>query len=212
MWENLASVLEGEVVRLEPLARRHEEGLFEAARDERIWAWMPFSAGDGSYYPAATGETFRPWIEDALARSKAGTEAAFATVDAKTGEPVGSTRFLALRPEHRGLEIGWTWLTPSRWRTGANVEAKLLMLGHAFGRLGCVRVELKTDARNERSRNAMAALPAQFEGIFRKHMLVRGGQRRDSAYYSIIDDEWPQVRANLERRLAGGANGREEAR
>jgi len=212
VWENLASVLEGEVVRLEPLARRHEEGLFEAARDERIWAWMPFPAGDGSYYPAATRETFSPWIEDALARSKAGTEAAFATVDAKTGEPVGSTRFLALRPEHRGLEIGWTWLTPSRWRTGANVEAKLLMLGHAFGRLGCVRVELKTDARNERSRNAMAALPAQFEGIFRKHMLVRGGQRRDSAYYSIIDDEWPQVRANLERRLAGGANGREEAR
>ena len=212
VWENLAGVLEGEVVRLEPLARRHEEGLFEAARDERIWAWMPFPAGDGSYYPAATGETFRPWIEDALARSEAGTEAAFATVDAKTGEPVGSTRFLALRPEHRGLEIGWTWLAPSRWRTGANVEAKLLMLGHAFGRLGCVRVELKTDACNERSRNAMAALPARFEGIFRKHMLVRGGQRRDSAYYSIIDDEWPQVRANLERRLAGGANAREEAR
>ncbi len=212
VWENLASVLEGEVVRLEPLARRHEEGLFEAARDERIWAWMPFPAGDGSYYPAATRETFRPWIEDALARSEAGTEAAFATVDAKTGEPVGSTRFLALRPEHRGLEIGWTWLTPSRWRTGANVEAKLLMLGHAFGRLGCVRVELKTDARNERSRNAMTALPARFEGIFRKHMLVRGGQRRDSAYYSIIDDEWPQVRANLERRLAGGANEQEEAR
>ena len=158
MWENLAGVLEGEVVRLEPLARRHEEGLFEAARDERIWTWMPFPAGDGSYYPAATRETFRPWIEDALAHSKAGTEAAFATVDAKTGEPVGSTRFLALRPEHRGLEIGWTWITPPRWRTGANVEAKLLMLEHAFERLGCVRVEFKTDARNERSRAALAAV------------------------------------------------------
>lgn len=212
VWEDLASVLEGEVVRLEPLARRHEEGLFEAAQDERIWAWMPYPAGDGSYYPATTREAFRPWMDDALARSETGAEAAFATVDAKTGEPIGSTRFLALRPEHRGLEIGWTWLAPSRWRTGANVEAKLLMLGHAFDRLGCVRVELKTDSRNERSRNAMAALPARFEGIFRKHMLVRGGQRRDSAYYSIIDDEWPQVRANLERRLAGGVNGQEESR
>ena len=209
MWEELASVLEGRIVRLEPLARRHEEGLFEAARDERIWAWMPYPAGDGSYYPAASREAFRPWMDEALARSEAGIEAAFATVDAETGEPIGSTRFLALRPEHRGVEIGWTWLAPSRWRTGANVEAKLLMLGHAFDRLGCVRVELKTDSRNERSRDAMAALPARFEGIFRKHMLVRGGRRRDSAYYSIIDDEWPQVRTNLERRLAGGAGERE---
>ena len=209
MWEELASVLEGRIVRLEPLARRHEEGLFEAARDERIWAWMPYPAGDGSYYPAASREAFRPWMDEALARSEAGIEAAFATVDAETGEPIGSTRFLALRPEHRGVEIGWTWLAPARWRTGANVEAKLLMLGHAFDRLGCVRVELKTDSRNERSRDAMAALPARFEGIFRKHMLVRGGRRRDSAYYSIIDDEWPQVRTNLERRLAGGAGERE---
>ncbi len=194
MWENLASVLEGEVVRLEPLARRHEEGLFEAARDERIWHWLQYGTSQGR------GE-FSRWIADAISRSEAGVEGAFATVDAKTGEPVGSTRFLALRPEHRGLEIGWTWLTPSRWRTGANVEAKLLMLEHAFERLGCVRVEFKTDARNERSRNAMAALPARFEGIFRKHMLVRGGQRRDSAYYSITDDEWPEAKKNLRWRL-----------
>jgi len=205
VWKDLTGVLEGEIVRLEPLAQRHEEGLFEAARDERIWRWLQYGISQGR-------EEFGRWIGDAISRSEAGVEGAFATVDAKTGKPVGSTRFLALRPAHRGLEIGWTWLAPSRWRTGANVEAKLLMLGHAFGRLGCVRVELKTDACNERSRNAMAALPARFEGIFRKHMLVRGGQRRDSAYYSIIDDEWPQVRANLERRLAGGANGQEEAR
>ena len=99
------------------------------------------------------------------------------------------------------LEIGWTWLAPAYWQTGANVEAKLLMLEHAFEDLGCLRVEFKTDASNERSRAALAALPAQFEGVFRKHMLVRGGERRDSAYYSIIDDEWPEVRENLERRL-----------
>lgn len=195
MWENLTRVLEGEAVRLEPLARRHEEGLLRAARDERIWRWMPGN-------PAESREAFGRWMEDALARSEAGTEAAFATLDARTGEPIGSTRFLALRPEHRGLEIGWTWLAPARWETGANVEAKLLMLEHAFEGLGCMRVELKTDARNSRSRRAIAALPAHFEGIFRKHMLLPDGGVRDSAYYSIIDDEWPPAKANLQRRLA----------
>lgn len=209
VWENLAVVLEGELVRLEPLARRHEWGLFEAARDERIWRWMPFPAGDGAHYPAASRESFRLWFDDALARSEAGTEGAFATLDARTGESIGSTRYLALRPEHRGLEIGWTWLAPARWKSGANVEAKLLMLEHAFGRLGCMRVEFKTDRRNELSRNALAALPARFEGIFRKHMLRSDGGVRDSAYYSVIDDEWPEVRENLGRRL-GAIRAREE--
>jgi RimJ/RimL family protein N-acetyltransferase len=194
MWENLASVLEGRVVRLEPLARRHEQSLFEAAQDERIWRWMPYDA-------SASPQTFHAWLEDALAASESGTEGAFATVEAGTGEPVGSTRYLALRPEHRVLEVGWTWLAPAYWQTGANVEAKMLMLEHAFENLGCLRVEFKTDSRNERSRAALTALPAQFEGVFRKHMLVRGGQRRDSAYYSIIDDEWPEVRDNLGLRL-----------
>ena len=194
MWENLTSVLEGKIVRLEPLAPRHEEGLLEAAQDERIWRLMPYDA-------SASNDTFHAWLEDTLAASGAGAEGAFATLDAQTGEPVGSTRYLALRPEHQVLEIGWTWLSPAYWQTGANVEAKLLMLGHAFDDLGCLRVEFKTDARNDRSRAALAALPAQFEGIFRKHMLVRGGERRDSAYYSVIDDEWPEVRENLERRL-----------
>jgi RimJ/RimL family protein N-acetyltransferase len=194
MWKNLASVLEGKIVRLEPLARRHEKGLFEAARDERVWRWMPYDAG-------GSRQRFHAWLEDALAASSAGTEAAFATVDAGTGEPVGSTRYLSLRPEHRGLEIGWTWLAPACWQTGANIEAKLLMLEHAFEHLECLRVEFKTDSRNERSRAALAALPAKFEGIFRKHMLVRGGERRDSAYYSIIDDEWPEVFSYLGRRI-----------
>src|ERR671916_215061 len=194
MWKSLASVLEGEIVRLEPLERRHEQELFEAAQDQRIWRWMP-------YDPSGSRERFHAWLEDSLAASSAGTEAAFATVDASSGEPVGSTRYLALRPEHRGLEIGWTWLAPAHWQTGANVEAKLLMLEHAFERLGCLRVEFKTDSRNERSRAALAALPARFEGVFRKHMLVRGGERRDSAYYSIVDDEWPEIEGNLRRRL-----------
>ena len=205
VWENLTAVLAGEVVRLEPLERGHEEGLFRAAGDARIWRWMQYGASRGR-------EPFGRWIEDAVSRSEAGTEGAFATLDAGTGEPIGSTRFLALRPEHRGLEIGWTWLAPSRWGTGANVEAKLLMLEHAFGALGCMRVELKTDRRNERSRGAMEALPAKFEGIFRKHMLLPDGTVRDSAYYSITDGEWPGVEENLRRRLTSIRGGRGEAR
>jgi RimJ/RimL family protein N-acetyltransferase len=148
-------------------------------------------------------DVFHSYIQAALANAADGEEVPFATLDAATGEPIGSTRFLALRPEHHGLEIGWTWLRSSRWSSGANVEAKLLQLEHAFEQHGCMRVEFKTDARNERSRRALAALPAQFEGVFRKHMLV-GDNRdrlRDSAYYAITDDDWPEVKANLLRRL-----------
>lgn len=187
-------VLEGELVRLEPMTLAHEDGLWEASRDERTWTWL-------SVHQPRTREELRAYVEDALANAAAGLEMPLVTVRRADGRVVGSTRYLALKPEHRSLEIGWTWLAPEAWGTGINVEAKLLMLEHAFETLGCLRVELKTDARNERSRGAMAALPAQFEGVHRKAMLVRGGQRRDSAWYSVIDDEWPEVRANLLRRL-----------
>jgi RimJ/RimL family protein N-acetyltransferase len=196
MWEGLGARLEGHVVVLEPLAPGHADGLYEAAQD-MDWSWMFVDA-------SRSRGAFDRWFEAALATGASGVEVPFATLDAETREPIGSTRFLALRPEHRGLEIGWTWLRRSRWDSGANVEAKLLQLGHAFERHGCIRVEFKTDAKNERSRRALAALPSQFEGVFRKHMLV-GDDRdrlRDSAYYSITDDEWPEVKANLQRRLA----------
>ena len=186
--------LEGELVRLEPLSSAHEDGLWEASRDSRTWQWL-------SIEQPRTREELRAYLDAALANQADGIEMPLATVRREDDRIVGSTRYLALHPEHRTVEIGWTWLTPEAWGSGLNVEAKLLMLEHAFERLGCLRVELKTDARNERSRGAMAALPAQFEGVHRKAMLVRGGQRRDSAWYSVIDDEWPDVRANLLRRL-----------
>lgn len=191
------ALLEGELVRLEPISPEHEDGLWEASRDPRTWQWL-------NIVQPQTRAELHAYLGEALANQANGTELPFVTVRREDERVVGSTRYLALRPEHRSLEIGWTWLTPEVWATGINVEAKLLMLEHAFERLGCLRVELKTDARNERSRGAMAALPAQFEGVHRKAMLVRGGQRRDSAWYSVIDDEWPEVRANLLRRLGRG--------
>ena len=191
-WET--PVLEGRIVRLEPLAERHGDELFAASRDPRIWRWLPI------VQPRRRSE-WQEWIDAALERTDAGLELAFATVLVETGSAVGSTRFLALRPEHRSVEIGWTWLAPSAWGTGANTEAKLLQLAHAFEVLGCRRVEFKTDALNERANPALAALPARFEGIHRKHMLVRDGENRDSAWYSVVDDEWPTVRSALRERL-----------
>jgi len=192
-----APTLEGELVRLEPLSPAREKGLWEASRDPRTWQWL-------SVEQPQTREEMRAYLDAAYANQADRSEFPLVTVRRADDTVVGSTRYLALRPEHRSVEIGWTWLTPDAWGTGINIEAKLLMLEHAFEGFGCLRVELKTDARNERSRGAMAALPAQFEGVHRKAMLVRGGQRRDSAWYSVIDDEWPEVRANLLRRLGRG--------
>jgi N-acetyltransferase len=185
MWERLGERLEGRLVVLEPLGREHAEGLRAAAGDERIWTWM-------------VTRDVESWIDRALR-----AEDAQHFVVLRDGAVVGTTSYLSLAPEHLRLEIGNTWMHPSTWGTGANVEAKYLLLRHAFEVLGCRRVEFKTDALNERARAALAALPAQFEGIHRKHMVVRGGERRDSAWYAVIDDDWPEVRSALERRLQG---------
>ena len=164
--------------------RAHADDLWEASRDPRDLA-LALDRPAADARRAAT-----PGSDDALRGRGRGVELPLATL--RDGERVvGSTRFLALRPEHGSVEIGWTWLHPEAWGTGVNVEAKLLMLRHAFETWGCRRVELKTDARNERSRGAMEALGATFEGIHRKHMLVRDGENRDSAWYSVLDDEWP---------------------
>jgi len=202
-----ATIMEGRVVRLEPLARRHSAGLRAAARSPEIWTWVGES-------PAACATGWKAWFDGALAASEAGHEVAFATLDARTLTPIGMTRFLALRPADRGLEIGATWLTPRAWSTGANVEAKLLQLTHAFERLRCIRVEFKTHATNARSRAALLALGAHFEGVHRKHRIVRGLGVRDTAWYSVVDDEWPRVKELLRARLAasGGLAGADQAR
>jgi RimJ/RimL family protein N-acetyltransferase len=184
--------LEGRLVTLEPLAPEHEAPLREAAQDAEIWR---FGLADFA-------TRFDLWWESARSEQEAGTQIPFATVERASGRAVGSSRFGTLRPEHRGVEIGWTWVIRELWGSGVNVEAKLLMLEYAFERLGCERVEFKTEATNERSRAALAALPARFEGVLRHHLWVRDGEWRDSAYYSVLREEWPEVRANLERRLA----------
>jgi len=191
--QRLTSRLEGELVVLEPLDARHADELWAAAQAPEIWQWLAHVGRDR--------ESFDRWMELTLAAAAAGREGPFAIRRGADGAVAGSSRYMAVRPDDRALEIGWTWFNPSAWRTGINLETKLLMLGHAFDDLGCVRVEFKTDARNERSRNAIAALPAQFEGVLRNHMIVPDVGQRDSAYYSIVGTEWPGVRAGLRRRL-----------
>jgi RimJ/RimL family protein N-acetyltransferase len=172
-------------VRLEPLARAHAPALAEAGADPSIFRWYthPFEAA--------------AFVEAALA---APDQVPFATLC--DGRVVGSTRYLALVPAHRRVEIGFTWLAHAWQRTEVNTTAKYLMLRHAFEALGMLRVEFKTDARNARSRAALARIGATEEGTLRSHMLCADGHRRDSVYFSILDTEWPAVRARLEARLS----------
>lgn len=204
MWENLAPRLEGRIVVLEPLREEHRDALFEVAQPAEIWEWWPFN-------PATDRGRFDHWFEEVLREAAEGSVARFATLDARSGRALGSTSFCTLRPEHRGLEIGWTWLTPSAWRTGANAEAKLLQLRHAFEQLGCQRVEFETDEQNVRSRRALEALPARLEGVLRDWRLMGDGRRRSSALYSILDSEWPSVALQLEQRVRDAERRRQEA-
>ncbi len=175
--------LVGKIVRVEPLAEHHREGLRSALE----------AGPEIVRYMAYPGD-FDRWFDEALASE---TDVTFAVIAA--GAEVGSTRFLNFAPEHARVEIGWTWLRRSAWGTGVNVETKLLLLEHAFERCGMQRVEFKTDARNLRTRGALLAAGARFEGIFRKHMVLPSGPR-DSAWYAIVDDDWPGAKERLLRR------------
>ena len=189
-------VLAGRHVRLEPLTHAHFDDLVEVALDPEIWRWTTERA--------LSPEELRAWIERALAMRDTGTAMPFATVALPLGKAIGGTRFATYSPADRRVEIGWTWIARDWQRTVVNTEAKYLMLTHAFEKLGCIRVELRTDVRNERSRAAIQRIGAKEEGILRKHSTTATGRVRDTVYYSILDEEWPSVKAGLEERLTNG--------
>jgi RimJ/RimL family protein N-acetyltransferase len=188
-------VLEGSRVRLEPLSIDHLPDLSLVAFDPLLWQWTIMGPQDEP--------GLQRWVESALANAEAGIERPFATIDLASGRAIGSSRYLSIVPEHRRLEIGWTWVGTAFQRTGANRSAKLLQLTHAFETLGANRVEFKTHARNERSRTALAGIGATFEGVFRNHMIMPDGSIRHSAYFSVVVEEWPEVKAKLQAGLAG---------
>jgi RimJ/RimL family protein N-acetyltransferase len=186
--------LEGSIVRLEPLSMAHLHGLAEVAFDESIWRWTLARPTDV--------DGLQAWMATAIANLDAGSEMPFATIDRATDQPIGSSRFMSIVPEHRRLEIGWTWVAPAWQRRGANQEAKYLQLRHAFEDLGANRVEFKTDSLNEKANPALLAIGATFEGTFRNHMIMPGGRLRHSNYYSVTVEEWPDRKTKLEARLA----------
>jgi RimJ/RimL family protein N-acetyltransferase len=184
----------GEKVRLEPLRQQHAENLFEAGIDRTIWTYMPV----GGFSDLAT---LREWIDRALQAEAEGREIPFAIVLKANGRAMGATRFMDIQPQHRALEIGWTWLSPDVQRTVVNTETKYLLLTHAFEDLGAHRVQLKTDARNLRSQRAIERIGAVLEGRHRRHMVLWDGYVRDTVFYSIVDTEWPAVKSRLETML-----------
>lgn len=185
--------LEGRGVRLEPLAVSHHAALCEVGLDPELWRLIP--------YRASTPDEMRGYISSALEAQAAGTAIPFATVERASGRVVGSTRFMNIEVAHRRAEIGSTWIAKPWQRTAINTEAKYLMLQHAFETWGCIRVELKTDALNQRSREAMLRIGAREEGTLRQHMVTWSGRLRDTVYFSILDSEWPGVKADLEAKL-----------
>ena len=186
-------MLQGEHVRLEPLAKAHLAALAEAGLDEELWRWIPV--------PVRTVDEMAAYVETALGEQKRGVSLPFAIVEKATGRAIGSTRYGNIDHTHHRVEIGWTWVAREWQRTAVNTEAKYLLLRHAFETLGCMRVELKTDSLNERSRAAILRIGAREEGIFRNHMITASGRIRHTVYFSIIDSEWPAVKARLEAKL-----------
>lgn len=186
-------VLEGDFVRLEPMTLEHHAGLSAVGLDPEIWRF--------TLVVVQTPEEMRGYMDAALELQREGTALPFVTIERSSGQIVGSTRFGNYDSANRRIEIGWTWIAPRWQRTAINTEAKYLMLSHAFEKLHCVRVELKTDVLNTPSRKAMLRIGAKEEGVLRKHSLVWDGRYRDSIYYSILDDEWPTVKQELEKML-----------
>lgn len=195
MMEVKPVTLTGKFARLEPLGEEHIPGLAAVGSDASIWTYMPYGLVNSE-------DKMRTWVEALLRHKSEGTDLPFAVICLADGKVAGSTRYMDIRPEHRGLEIGGTWYGSDYRRTAVNTECKLLLLGHAFETLGCIRVQLKTDLRNERSQRAIERIGAQREGVLRNHMVLPDGYYRHSVYYSVLDTEWPTVKQRLEEFLA----------
>lgn len=189
-------VLEGKHLRLEPLRPHHADGLLAAAQDPAIFTWLPRQF--------TTRDAVEQFIAEALAAEARGVEFAFAVILKEDERVVGSTRYMDVQPAHKGVEIGWTWYSPEVWGTVVNPEAKFLLLRHAFETWGAKRVQLKTDSQNLRSQAAIRKLGAKYEGTLRNHRIRPDGTLRDTVMFSIIDTEWPAVKAGLARRIGWG--------
>ena len=185
--------LEGKHIQLEPLLCAHHAALAEIGLDEDLWRWIPV--------PVCTPEEMSAYIDAALAEQARGISLPFTIIERASGKTIGTTRYANIERTHRRVEIGWTWVAKPWQRTAVNTEAKYLLLRHAFETLGCIRVELKTDSLNEKSRAAILRIGASQEGIFRNHMITASGRIRHTVYFSIVDSEWPAVKARLEQRL-----------
>ncbi len=184
-------ILNGKYVRLEPMTEDHIPGLAEIGVGQTFWDFMLYGRMDSV-------EDMRNWVRDILSRAQNGTDLPFVAIHLASGKVAGATRYLNIMPKDRGLEIGGTWYGTEYQRTPVNTECKYLLLTHAFERLGCIRVQLKTDLRNVRSQRAIERIGAKREGILRNHMILPSGQFRDSVFYSILDSEWPEVKKRLE--------------
>ena len=196
MLEIAPVVLEGHHVRLEPLSLDHLDDLTAAGADPGLWTYM--------FADSSSREGMRDFIESAGAEQARGVSLPFAVIDLASGRAVGSSRYGNIDRANHRVEIGWTWYAPAAQRSPVNTESKLLLLGHAFEGLGCIRVEFKTDSLNTRSRQAIARLGATEEGTFRNHMITRTGRYRHTVYFSLIEEEWPGVKGRLTARLAAG--------
>lgn len=185
--------LEGRHARLEPLTKAHVAGLAEVGLDEDLWQWIPT--------PVRTPQEMEAYVLTALDEQARGVSLPFAILEKASGKVIGSTRYGNVERTHHRVEIGWTWVARRWQRTAINTEAKYLLLTHAFETLGCLRVELKTDSLNERSRAAILRIGAQEEGTFRNHMITASGRIRHTVYFSIVNSEWPTVKTRLQGML-----------
>ena len=185
--------LEGRHVRLEPLSQAHHADLSAVGLAEELWRWIPT--------PVRTPQEMSGYIQTALDEQARGESLPFALIEKAGNRAIGSTRYGNIDRTHHRVEIGWTWVAPAWQRTAANTEAKYLLLKHAFETLGCIRVELKTDSLNEKSRNAILRIGAHEEGTFRNHMITSTGRIRHTVYFSILDSEWPEVKSRLQTML-----------